>query len=43
MQRKGLGDDIENFFKKTGVKTVVDKVTEGLNTSLFKKVFYIVA
>ena len=31
MQRKGLGDDIENFFKKTGVKTVVDKVSEGLN------------
>jgi len=25
----GLGDDLEKFFEKTGVKAVVDKVTKG--------------
>jgi hypothetical protein len=25
---RGLGDTVENFTKKTGIKTVVDKVSE---------------
>ena len=28
---KGLGDSIENFTTKTGIKTIVDRVSEGLN------------
>jgi|TARA_B110000196_G_C20955882_1_gene571567 hypothetical protein len=28
---KGLGDSIEKFTTKTGIKTVVDKVSQGLN------------
>jgi len=28
---KGLGDSIEKFTKTTGIKAVVDKVSEGLN------------
>jgi len=31
MKSKGLGDDLEKIFKKTGVKTIVDRVSEGLN------------
>jgi len=31
MKSRGLGDDIERFTKATGIKTVVDKVAEGLN------------
>ena len=31
MESKGLGDSIEKFTKATGIKTVVDKVSEGLN------------
>ena len=31
MKSRGLGDDMEKFFKRTGVKTVVDQVSEGLN------------
>ena len=31
MKSKGLGDSIEKFTKATGVKTVVDRVAEGLN------------
>ena len=31
MKSRGLGDSIEKFTKATGVKTVVDKVAEGLN------------
>jgi len=31
MQSQGLGDSIEKFTTKTGIKTVVDKVSEGLN------------
>lgn len=31
MKSKGLGDDIEKFTKATGIKKVVDKVSEGLN------------
>lgn len=31
MKSRGLGDDIEKFFKRTGVKTVVDQAAEGLN------------
>ena len=27
----GLGDSIENFTTKTGIKSMVDKVSEGLN------------
>jgi hypothetical protein len=29
MKSKGLGDDIAKFTKATGIKTVVDKVSEG--------------
>lgn len=31
MESKGLGDTVEKFTKATGIKTVVDKVSEGLN------------
>jgi len=31
MQSKGLGDTVEKITKATGIKTVVDKVSEGLN------------
>ena len=29
--KQGLGDRIENFTKATGIKKVVDKVSQGLN------------
>ena len=32
MKSRGLGDSIEKFTKATGVKTVVDRVAEGLNS-----------
>jgi len=28
---KGLGDTVEKFTKATGVKTIVDKISQGLN------------
>jgi hypothetical protein len=31
MKSKGLGDTIEKITKATGIKTVVDKVSDGLN------------
>ena len=31
MKSKGLGDSIEKFTKATGIKKVVNKVSEGLN------------
>jgi hypothetical protein len=31
MQSRGLGDSIAKFTKKTGIKTIVDKVSDGLN------------
>lgn len=31
MKSRGLGDDIERFTKATGIKSVVDKVSKGLN------------
>jgi len=31
MESKGLGDTIEKFTKATGIKTFVDKVSDGLN------------
>lgn len=31
MESKGLGDSIEKFTKATGIKTFVDKVSDGLN------------
>ena len=31
MKAKGLGDTIHNITTKTGVKTVVDKISKGLN------------
>ena len=31
MKSRGLGDSIEKFTKATGIKTVVDRVSEGLN------------
>jgi len=31
MKSKGLGDSIHKFTTKTGIKTMVDKVSEGLN------------
>jgi len=31
MKSQGLGDDIAKFTKATGIKNVVDKVSEGLN------------
>ena len=31
MKSKGLGDSVEKFTKATGIKTFVDKVSDGLN------------
>ena len=31
MESQGLGDSIEKFTKATGIKTFVDKVSDGLN------------
>tara|TARA_B110000046_G_scaffold175929_1_gene201051 strand:+ start:338 stop:490 length:153 start_codon:yes stop_codon:yes gene_type:complete len=31
MKARGLGDKIESFTKATGIKKVVDKVSQGLN------------
>lgn len=31
MKSRGLGDDIHNFTTKTGIKAVVDKVSNKLN------------
>ena len=31
MKSRGLGDDIAKFTKATGIKHIVDKVSEGLN------------
>jgi len=31
MKSQGLGDSIEKFTTKTGIKTIVDKVSDGLN------------
>ena len=31
MQSQGLGDRIAKFTEKTGIKTVVEKVSNGLN------------
>ena len=31
MKSRGLGDSIEKFTKATGIKTVVDRESEGLN------------
>ncbi len=31
MKSRGLGDSIHKFTKATGVKTIVDKVSKGLN------------
>ena len=31
MKSKGLGDSIEKFTTKTGIKTIVDSVSNGLN------------
>lgn len=31
MKSRGLGDDIEKITKATGIKTVFDRVSEGLN------------
>ena len=31
MKSRGLGDTIEKFTTVTGVKTIVDKVSDGLN------------
>jgi len=31
MKSQGLGDSIEKFTKATGIKTFVDKVSNGLN------------
>jgi hypothetical protein len=31
MKSRGLGDTIHKFTSATGIKTVVDKVSEGLN------------
>ena len=31
MKSMGLGDKIESFTKATGIKKVVDKVSQGLN------------
>lgn len=31
MESRGLGDSIAKFTKKTGVKTIVDRVSDGLN------------
>ena len=31
MKSRGLGDSIHKFTKATGIKTVVDRVSQGLN------------
>ena len=31
MKSQGLGDTVEKITKATGIKTLVDKVSEGLN------------
>ena len=31
MESRGLGDSIAKFTTKTGIKTIVDKVSDGLN------------
>ena len=31
MKSKGLGDSIHNFTSNTGIKSVVDRVSNGLN------------
>jgi len=31
MESRGLGDSIAKFTEKTGIKTIVDKVSDGLN------------
>ena len=31
MKSRGLGDSIQKFTKATGIKTMVDRVSEGLN------------
>jgi len=31
MKSKGLGDSIAKFTKKTGIKTIVDRMSDGLN------------
>jgi|TARA_R110002072_G_scaffold106697_5_gene232942 hypothetical protein len=31
MKSKGLGDDIANFTRKTGIKKMVDNMSRGLN------------
>ena len=31
MKSKGLGDTVEKITKATGIKTMVDKVSKGLN------------
>ena len=31
MKSRGLGDTVHKFTKATGIKTVVDKVSQGLN------------
>ena len=31
MRSRGLGDSIHKFTKATGVKTMIDKVSKGLN------------
>ena len=31
MKSRGLGDSIEKFTKATGIKSMVDRVSEGLN------------
>ena len=31
MKSRGLGDSIHKFTKATGIKSVVDKVSQGLN------------
>jgi len=31
MKSRGLGDSIEKFTKASGIKSIVDKVSQGLN------------
>ncbi len=31
MESRGLGDSIAKFTEKTGIKTIVDRVSDGLN------------
>jgi hypothetical protein len=31
MKPRGFGDSIANFTEKTGIKTVVDRMSDGLN------------